>query len=224
MSHIARIEVPGAFHLVEQRARYDRHASMDFGDRQISLGMLRDSLYRYGIGLCGYNILADRTLLVVIPAHSRTISLALLNADRSFVRRFNQIHNQVGPHWQRTYNCCPFSDEVSRSVLRYVDIASVQERDARPDDKFWLNSADEHSGLLARGLLTATLGRLPLPGPWHAWLESPEDKTFVLAMEQCLRTGKPFGAFAFVRMVEQVCGRRTRPACLKWPGLFHSLR
>jgi len=43
---------------------------------------------------------------------------------------------------------------------------------------------------------------------------------FVQALELCLRTGKPFGPFPFIRKVEQACGRHIRPACLNWPGLF----
>jgi hypothetical protein len=224
VSHYARIEVPGTFHLVEQRVCHDPHAQMEIGDRELSLATLHASIHRYGIQLCGYNVLSDRVLLALIPARPRTIGLALLNADRTFVGRFNQIHSRVAPFWQHTYNCCPFSDDVAKSVLRYVDVASVRTCDSRPGDGPGLNSADEHGGLLTRGVLTAMPGRLPPTGTWHAWLESSEDKRFVRALEQCLRTGKPFGSFPFVRKVELSCGHRARPACLTLPGLFDGLR
>jgi hypothetical protein len=223
VSHAARVEVPGVFHLVEQRVRRDLRTHMETADRHLSLAVLGSSLDIYGIQLCGYNILSDWVLVVLIPAHVPTISLALQFADRTFVRLFNQLHHRVSPLWQHPYHCCPFSNEVSRSVLRYVDKASMRADDVRPGDGRELNSAGEHAGLLACGLLTAQSDRMPPTGPWHAWLESHEDERFVLALEQCLRTGKPFGAFQFVRKVELACGRRTRPACLKWPGLFHSL-
>ena len=36
--------------------------------------------------------------------------------------------------------------------------------------------------------------------------ESPKNERFVQALELCLRTGKPFGPFPFVRKVEEACG------------------
>jgi len=106
-------------------------------------------------------------------------------------------------------------------VLRYVDMASARDG-GKPFDPHALSSAAEHAALLSRGLLTAPPQRLPHPAGWRAFLETPEDERFVQALELCLRTGKPFGPFPFVRRVEEACGRRVRPACLNWPGLFDS--
>ena len=209
-------------HLVEQRVRRELRAPVEFHDRHLCLATLHGSLYKYGIQLCGYNILSDRVLLAVIPQHPLAISLALMNADHNFTRRFNEIHNQVAPFWQSRYDCCPFANEVAWRVLRYVDVASVRMGDGKPFDPHAWSSAAEHAGLVSQGLLTAPPARLPNPAGWHAFLESPEDERFVLALELCLRTGKPFGPFPFVRKVEQLCGRRIRPACLNWPGLFES--
>jgi hypothetical protein len=220
MSHVARVEIPGTFHLVEKRVRRDLRATVEFHDRHLALATLHGSLYKFGIQLCGYSILSDRVLLAVVPPSPRAIGLALLNADHNFVRRFNEIHHQVAPFWQRMYNCCPFADEVARPVLRYVDTASVRAGEDGPFDPHVLNSAAEHAGLVSRGLLTARPGRLPQPASWSAFLETSDDERFVQALELCLRTGKPFGPFPFIRRVEQLCGRRIRPACLNWPGLF----
>ena len=52
MSHVARIEAPGMFHLVEQRVRRDLHAPLEFHDRHLSLATLHASIYKYGIHLC----------------------------------------------------------------------------------------------------------------------------------------------------------------------------
>ena len=220
MSHVARVEVPGMLHLVEQRVRRELRAPVEFHDRHLCLATLHGSLYKYGIQLCGYNILSDRVLLAVIPPHPHAISLALMNADHNFVRRFNEIHHRVAPFWQSSYGCCPFADEVAWRVLRYVDMASVRMGDGEPFDPHALSSAAEHAGFLTHGLLTAPPERLPHTADWRDFVESPEDERFVQALELCLRTGKPFGPFPFARKVEQACGRRARPACLKWPGLF----
>jgi hypothetical protein len=220
MSHVARVEVPGTFHLVEQRVRRDLRVPVEFHDRHLCLATLHGSLYKYGIQLCGYNILSDRVLLAVILPHPHAISLALMNADHNFIRRFNEIHHRVAPFWQNRHHCCPFANQVAWPVLRYVDMASVRTGDGKPFDPHALSSAAEHAGLVSQGLLTAPPARLPNPAGWRACLETPEDERFVLALELCLRTGKPFGPFPFVRKVEQACGRRARPACLKWPGLF----
>jgi len=224
MSHIPRFELPGAFHLVEQRVRRGQSALKEFHDRHLSLARIHGSIYRYGIQLCGYNILSDRVLLVLIPTQPGAISLALMNADRSSVRRSNDIHRRVPPFWERRYLACPFADEVVWRVLRYVDMASVRVSGGEPLDRHALNSAAEHAGFLTHGLLTAPPERLPNPAVWDVYVGSPEDEKFVQALELCLRTGRPFGPLSFVRKVEEACGRRVRPACLEWPGLFDDAR
>jgi len=125
MSHVARVEIPGAYHLVEQRVRRDLRAPLEFHERHLCLAAFHGSIFKYGIRLCGYNILSDRLLLAVIPEHPRAISLAMMNAAHNFVRRFNEIHHRVAPLWQNRYYICPFADELAPPVLRYVDRASV---------------------------------------------------------------------------------------------------
>lgn len=125
MSHVARVEIPGAYHLVEQRVRRDLRAPLEFHERHLCLAAFHGSIFKYGIRLCGYNILSDRLLLAVIPEHPRAISLAMMNAAHNLVRRFNEIHHRVAPLWQNRYYICPFADELAPPVLRYVDRASV---------------------------------------------------------------------------------------------------
>jgi hypothetical protein len=219
MRHMPRFEVPGAFHLVEQRVRGGQSALKEFHDRHLSLAMIHGSIYRYGIQLCGYSILSDRVLLVLIPWQPDAIRLALTNGGRSSVRRCNAIQHPVSPFWERGYLACPFADEVAWRVLRYVDMASVRVSGGDPLDRHALNSAAEHAGLVTHGLLTAPPERTPNPAAWPAFVASPEDEKFVLALELCLRTGRPFGPLSFVRRVEEACGRHVRPAGLEWPGL-----
>jgi len=219
MSHLPRVEVPGAFHLVEQRVRGGQSVLKEFHDRHLSLATIHGSIYRYGIQLCGYNILSDRVLLVLIPKQPDAIGLALMNADRSSVGRSDETHRRVPPFWERRYLACPFADEAAWRVLRYVDRASVPDGE-KPFDRHALNSAAEHAGFLTHGLLTAPPERLPSPVAWRAFVDWPEDEKFVQALELCLRTGRPFGPLSFVRKVEEACGRHVRPTCLEWPGLF----
>jgi hypothetical protein len=224
MSHVAGIEIPGMYHLVEQRLCRGRPAEMGFHDRHLSLAAIHGSIYRHGIQLCAYNMLSDRVLLALIPSRPRAIRLALLNADHAFVRRFDHIHREVLSLRPRPFHCCPFADEVAWSVMRYVDIASVPSGHANPLDPHALSSASEHAGLLRHGLLTAPPERLPHPAAWRAFIDSSGDARFVEALELCLRTGMPFGPYPFVHKVEQACGRRLHPACLRWPGLFDGRR
>jgi len=69
------------------------------------------------------------------------------------------------------------------------------------------------------GTVTAELALLGVPMAVCYHLPSLS-RMLVQALELCLRTGKPFGPFPFVRRVEEACGRRVRPACLNRPGLF----
>jgi len=220
MRHMPRFEVPGAFHLVEQRVRGGQSSLKEFHDRHLSLAMIHGSIYKYGIQLGGYNILSDRVLLVLIPKQPDAIRLALMDAGRSPVRRPDEIHHRASPFWERGYCACPFADEVAWRVLRYVDMASVRVRGGEPLDRHALNSAAEHAGFLTHGLLTAPPERLPNPAVWDVYVGSPEDEKFVQALELCLRTGKPFGPLPFVRKVEEARGCRVRSSCLVWPGLF----
>jgi hypothetical protein len=220
MSHIPRVEVPGVFHLVEQRVRGGQSVLKEFHDRHFSLAKIHGSLYRYGIQLCGYNILSDRVLLVLVPQQPDVIRLALTDAGRNSIRRSDNNHHRAAPFWERDYFSCPFADEVAWRVLRYVDMASVRVSGGEPLDRHALNSAAEHAGFLTHGLLTAPPERLPYPAIWDVYVGSREDGRFVQALEFCLRTGRPFGPLPFVRKVEEACGRRVLPARPEWPGLF----
>ncbi len=215
MSHACHPEVPGALHLVELRARSGQTYLQDFRTRFLAAATLHGCIYQHDTKLCGYNILFDRVLLVLIPEQPGAISLALTNAERSIVRRFD---HQVTPVLERGYHVCPFADEVSWQVLRYVDLASLPDG-ANPLDPHALSSAAEHAGFLKHGLLTAPPERLPNPAAWPAFLGEPEEKEFIEALELCLRTGKPFGPPQFVRTFRQACGRSVRSSCLGSPRL-----
>ena len=211
--------MPGAFHLVEQRLRSGLPPFSRFPERTMSMLMLRHCLRERGVQLCGYNFLPRRTLLVLIPAQTGAIGRAIFDADFILAELARRTRRRSTPLWEGTYKCCPFSDDVIWPVLRYVDMASVRAGDTWPLARQALSSAAEHTGQPG-GFVAAPLDRLPPVEGWSAWLELPQDKKLVFALEQCLRTGKPFGPFPFVREVEQACGRRLRPACLSHHELF----
>jgi hypothetical protein len=213
MSHIARVEVPGMFHLVEQPVRSELRLQSRLIERRLSAVMYRHYLGGQGVQLCGFNFLPSRTLLVLVPARRGAIGRAMYDADHMFAGLSRHIHHRSMRHWEGPYNCCPFSDEAAWSVLRYVDMASVRPSETWPFAPRAFSSAAEHASQ-TRWCLTAPLDRLPATERWRAWLKLPQDKKLVIALKQCLRTGKPFGAFPFVRKVEKACGRRLRSAGL----------
>jgi hypothetical protein len=218
-SYARRLEVPGVLHLVELRVSSGQRRLQEFHSRLRAVAALHGSMYSHGVQLCGYNILSDRALLVVIPLQFRAITLAVTEGVQSPVRRFNKANHRVLPFWERRYSACPFADEVAWRVLRFVDLASVPEG-GEPLDPHALSSAAEHAGLLQHGLLTAPPERLPSPMAWRAFLFSHEDEQFVQALKLCLRTGRPFGPLPFVQRVEEACGRHIGSSWLKWPRLF----
>jgi hypothetical protein len=214
MSHIARVEVPGTLHLVEQRVRNDLGFQSRFPERRLSAVMYRYVLGEREVQLCGFNFLPSRTLLVVVPTRRGAIARSMFDADLLFAALLRNMYHRSTSPWEGRYNCCPFADEVAWSVLRYVDMASVRPSETWPFARRAFSSAAEHAGQM-RTYLTAPLDRLPPSGSWRAWLGLPQDKKLVVALEHCLRTGKPFGPFPFVREVEQAYGRRLRSAGLK---------
>jgi len=220
MNHNPRIEVPGLFHLVERRIRRGRPALNEFRDRHLSLATIHGSMYKHGIQICGYNILPDRVLLVLVPKTPDAIGPALADADRPPVRPYDEFHHPVSPSWERDYLACPFPDEVSWRVLRYVDMASVRVSGGDPLDRHALNSAVEHAGLARHGLLTAPPERMPNQAAWPIFVGTPEDERFMQVLELCLRTGRPFGPLSFAQKAEEACGRRVRSACLEWSASF----
>jgi hypothetical protein len=220
VSRISRVEMPGSLHLVEQRLFPALPARSWYHERGASLALLRYSLRGSGVSLCGYNLMPRRTLLVLIPNRPGAIGRVLAGADRLLADLFYRVHRRYTPLWEQRYDCCPFADTVAWSVLRYVDLATAR-GNQQPSGKAVLNSAAEHADGVSTWL-TAPRDRLPPSEHWREWLNLPQDKTFVRALEMCLRTGKPLGPFPFVRQVEQQCHRRLRPACLTWPGIFDS--
>jgi hypothetical protein len=77
MSHVARVEVPGTLHLVEQRVRNDLRFQSRFPERRLSAVMYRFFLGERGVQLCGFNFLPSRTLLVVVPTRRGAIARSM---------------------------------------------------------------------------------------------------------------------------------------------------
>jgi hypothetical protein len=212
MSYAGHLEVPGVFHLVELPARGGQAGPGEFHSRLLALATLHGSIFKHGIQLWAYSILSDRILLVLVPLRPRVIGPAL-----------DEVNHRALPFWNRRYFACPFADEVAWRVLRYVDRASVPAGGDALDPQA-PNSAAEHAGLLARGLLTAPPERLPDPVAWRGFVGAPESEQFGQALELCLRTGKPFGPPSFIRNVEEACGRHVRSSCLGWQQLIDGCR
>jgi hypothetical protein len=185
----------------------------------MAVASLHGSIYRQGVKLCGYSILADRVLLALIPERPGAIGLALMDADNSVIRRLGEVRHRGLPFWGRGYFVCPCADEVAWRVLRYVDLTAVPEGGDALDPQV-PSSAAEHAGFVKHGLLTVPPERLPSPMAWRAFLFEHEDEQFVQTLEFCLRAGKPFGPRSFVDRIEEACGQRLRASGVGWSRLF----
>ncbi len=204
MARIARVVVPGVLHHVTQRGNNRQEVFVADSDRSFYLGLLRKRAKQTGLEVLGYCLMTNHVHLLVRPAASDSLALALGRTHFIYAQRFNIKFSRSGHLWQARFYSCPAEDDALFAIMRYIEQNPVRAGIVGRAWEYPWSSATIHIGKATdSGLIdSASWSREIDPGDWRRFLEQPEDAVRVADIRRQTMTGRPLGCSEFVSELE----------------------
>lgn len=212
MPRIARVVVPELPHHVSQRGNRQADVFLDQHDHRRYLSLLAKYADRHGVAIWAYCLMTNHVHFVGVPAAAASLGRTFRDAHQAYASWLNGKMGQSGHLWQGRFFSCVLDD---RHLWAAVSRRAGMERNpvraglvARAEDWPW-SSAGAHCGLRDDPLLSPI--RMPWAVPdWSAYL-CDEDEADTAAIRRQTRTGRPWGADAFIKTLESSLGRILHP-------------
>jgi REP element-mobilizing transposase RayT len=205
MARIARIVSPRKPHLVCQSSEHSIFNTPN--RRRAYLDILADCADIYKVKALAWSILQDRVYFVLVPPSAAALSSFMRVAHTRFARRLHAdgLKGEVTP---RRFASCALDNEAAKDAIKFVESRPVAAKLAKKPGDYAFGSASLRDKGKGEGadLLTkdpAITGRIRGWAKWHA---TPLTRQRLEYLAMRMRTGKPAGAPAFIRRIEQAVG------------------
>jgi len=205
--------VPEVPHHVTQRG--NRRMQTFFCDEDFAayLELMTRWCHRYGVEVWAYCLMPNHVHLIAVPAAPSSLARAIGEAHRRYTRRVNFREGWRGHLWQERFASFPMDEHHLLAAARYVEQNPVRARLVREPWEWKWSSASAHvagkDDVLARA---APL--LEMVGDWRGFVARPVEQEQAELLRVHSRTGRPLGAWQFVKRLEAQIGRllsRQRP-------------
>lgn len=100
MARFARVVAAGVAHHVTQRGNARRFILNGDADREVYLGLLRESIEKHQASLTGYCLMSNHVHLVMIPCKADTLAVTLKQTHGRYAAYWNAKHGSSGQVWQ----------------------------------------------------------------------------------------------------------------------------
>lgn len=207
MARLPRLVLPGAVHLVEQRAHGARPIFVDETDRLVYRQVLREATLAEQAAVHAYALGdAEVRLLLSVPG-AQALSRLMQAVGRRYVSAYNRRHACRGTLWAGRFGCAVVEPGAwTLDALLAVDASSGP------------TSAAHRAGGVADSLLTNPpeywqLGNTPFEreAAWRRRLEAGVAPPTLAALQQALRGGWALGSPAFLLRLAEAGRRPVRP-------------
>ena len=214
MPRLARVIAVGVAHHITQRGNARRSVFESDADRLVYLDLLRRYAALHQCSIVGYCLMSNHVHLIAVPHHSNSVSHALRYTHGRYAAYLNARQGKTGHVWQGRYYSCPLDRDHLWTALRYVERNPVRAGIvAQSQQYFWSSAAphcagDERHAFLDLDFCRAEWNALS----WQQFLgdEASEDAD-AEQVRRSTHTGRPLGAEAFVRALEQELHRPLAP-------------
>lgn len=213
MARFARVVAVEVAHHVTQRGNARQFILNGDADRQVYLGLLRESIEKHLAPLIGYCLMSNHVHLVMIPYKADTLAMALKHTHGRYAAYWNARHNSSGHVWQGRFYSCPLDRPHLWQALRYTELNPVRAGLVAEAEAWTWSSAAVHCGLTAAGEwlnLKEWEERWDVSS-WRAYLAAGETESEIASVRQCTHTGRPLGTGEFVSELEQATQRHLAP-------------
>ncbi|MFH1513906.1 MAG: transposase [bacterium] len=212
MPRIARIVVPDIPHHVVQRGNYRQDIFHMPDDFHTYLLLLKQYSKRYSLDILGYCLMTNHVHLIVNPRNADSIARSVGICHMRYSQITNRIHNRTGHLWHSRFFSCALDAFHLVAAMRYIEMNPVHARIVRKAWWYQWSSAAVHIGKPDESELLDTKYWLRdfQPDEWKKFLGGREDPEIEPKLMKHLKTGRPLGDDAFVRMIEKKLGRNLR--------------
>ena len=210
MTRIARIVLPGVPHHVTQRG--NRRERVFFGEADYALyrDWLAESCRKFGVEVWAYCQMPNHVHLILTPANSVGLALALSRAHRLYSGFVNARARQTGHLFQGRFGSTPMDEDHLVAAVRYVALNPVRARlvaDARdwPHSSVRAHLEGRDDGLVRVRPVLDRVGR------FADLLDSDPDDPQFAALRRSELIGRPLGSDGFMHRAETLLGRKLAP-------------
>ncbi len=209
MARMARIVVPGLPHLVMQRGNRGQQVFFTAEDSLYYRSLLAEGCRAHGVACWAYCLMPGHVHLVLVPSDESGLRRVLGEVHRRYTRRLNRREGWTGYLWQGRFASCVLDEPYCVQAARHVELDPQRAGlCARPEHWRWSSARAHLEG--ADDPLVDVAPLLARVGDWRAFLDAGTPAATAKELEMHVRTGRPLGAAAFVRDLEQRVGRRLR--------------
>jgi putative transposase len=210
MPRFARVTAPGAAHHVTQRGNAQRFVLDSDADRLVYRQLLMKYCRLHRLFLLGYCLMSNHVHLIVVPARSDSLPLALKHAHGRYAAYYNVRHVSSGHVWQGRYYSCPLDLPHLWAALRYTELNPVRAGLAEnPQAYRWSSAAAHCESARPDPLIDLTLwNAVWTRKTWSQYIMDPALEEEVDAIRRNTHSGRPLGASGFVAGLEETLNRR----------------
>jgi putative transposase len=178
-------------------------------DRRLYLKLLAEQAQLFGLKFFSYCLMTNHVHLIVVPREADALARAVGEAHRLYTRAFNFRERVRGYLFQGRFHSCPLDDRHLIAALRYVERNPVRAGMVKEAWAYPWSSAAFHVGLREADPLVRAEDRMAPASEWRAMLRG--DPNEIEFLRQRVRTGRPCGGKAFMKMAERLTRRVLRP-------------
>jgi len=220
MARLARVIALQVAHHVTQRGNARQFILNSDADREVYLGLPRESLERCNASLIGYCLMSNHVHLVMIPQQVDALATALKLTHGRYAAYWNAKQRSSGHVWQGRYYSCPLDRPHLWKELRYTELNPVRAGLVGEAEVWKWSSAAVHCGLTTAGawLMTREWAEQWDASSWKQYLDAGADESEIDAFRQCTHTGRPLGSEQFVHELEKLTNRPLAPRRGGRPG------
>lgn len=225
MARLPRVCPPDIPQHIIQRGNNRQPCFASEQDMQCYIHLLDEYARECGVAVHAWVLMTNHVHLLATPAEEGGISRMMQALGRRYVRYFNREYSRTGTLWEGRFKSCLIdSEHYMLRCQRYIELNPVRAKMVEaPQDYFW-SSYQCHGMSREASLHTPHDEYLRLGDTNESRLSAYRelfrghvDDDFLNEIRVNTQKGMALGSDQFKQQVEQLCGRRMRPAKIGRP-------
>jgi putative transposase len=211
MPRIARLILPGYPYHITQRGNYRQKIFKDDQDRQLYLGMVAEYSIKHGVLILAYCLMNNHVHFIAIPQAKDSFAKTFSITHTRYAQYFNKKMELLGHLWQGRFYSCILDENHLVAAARYVERNPVRAGIVKNPIEYEWSSVRGHIDNSSVGLIeTDSLFKYieVEQTKWKEFVSREDDSKTIMGIRKNTMTGRPLGSEAFVKKLENICGKR----------------
>jgi len=211
MARLPRIVIPDYPHHVTQRGNRRQSTFFSEGDYKAYVETIAREKKKAEVDIWAYCLMPNHVHLVAVPKSPDSLARLFRSAHRQYTRRINLREGWRGHLWQERFHSFVMDENHLAAAVRYVELNPVRASLCDHPEQWEWSSASAH--LAGRDdLLVSSAPMLKRFPNWPRYLAGLPGCNREDSIRRHSRTGRPAGDEVFIRRLEDMTGRKLRPA------------